>query len=450
MEEDAMVRPLQGAVFALCVAFALGASPSRAQTPGVVSPFMKIRGIDAVISRPAAPGPRSHVAIVIMHDESDSLDNLEAPRLAAAGYVVLSTNARTGPDPEDHDTNWDNVLTDVRTVVRYARTMPGVTKVVLSGHSSGAPLMGAYQNIAENGVKACNGPEKLSKCPDSFGDFPKADGVILLDPIFGVGLNVLASMDPAITDENRPRVLDPALDSASPANGFAKTGAHYSEDFRKRFFAAQAQRNNRVIEAALARAAQIKAGAGKFVDDEPFLVPGATRIPRLWRPDLSMLSHTRAAHTLIRGDGTITTQVVHSVRVPSGTEANTDRLDGGALDTSVHRFLNTFATRALPGYGVTEDSITGVDWASSYSNTPNNVEGVTVPMLVMGMTGHYWIVSAEMAYDHAKSADKTVAFVEGAVHGFTPCTACAKTPGEYGDTVAHVFDFVTQWLDKRF
>ena len=78
------------------------------------------------------------------------------------------------------------------------------------------------------------------------------------------------------------------------------------------------------------------------------------------------------------------------------------------------------------------------------------MEGITAPFLVMGMTGHYWIVSAEMAYDHAKSADKTVAFVEGATHGFTPCTACAKTPGQYGDTVARTFDYVTQWLNARF
>jgi hypothetical protein len=446
-----MSRSAPVALLVLCCgASILSAAPARAQAPAVVPVFQKIRGVDAVISRPAASGPRSHVAIVIMHDNSDSLDNLEAPRLAAAGYTVISTNARTGPDAEDHDTNWDNVLSDVRTVMRYARAMPGVTKVILSGHSSGAPLMAAYDNIAENGVKVCNGPEKISKCPDSFNDFPKADGLILLDPIFGVGTVTLNSIDPAVVDEANPRKLDPALDSFNPANGFAKTGAHYPADFKKRFFAAQAARNNRLIEAALARQAVIKAGKGKFSDDEPFLVPGATRYPKLYRPDLSLLSHTREAHTLIHGDGTLTTEVIRSVRVPSGVDAVSEHLQDGALNTSVNRYLSTFATRTLPGYEVTEDAIHGVDWASSYTNTPYNVQGVTVPLLVMGMTGHYWLVSAEMAYNGAKSADKTVAFVQGAVHGFTPCTACAKTPGEYGDTVAHVFDYVTQWLDKRF
>ncbi|HEY4031489.1 MAG TPA: alpha/beta fold hydrolase [Caulobacteraceae bacterium] len=434
---------------------ALAAAPSDAQapdkTPGVSSAFTRIRGVDAVISRPTTPNAHSGTAIVIMHDESDSLQNLQAPRLAAAGYVVLSTNARTGPDPEDHDTNWDNVLADLRTVVTYAKAMPGIGKVVLMGHSSGAPLMAAYQNIAENGVKAaCQGPEKIVKCPDSLQGSPKADGVVLLDPIFGVGAVFLGSVDPSVTDEANPKKRDPALDSFSPANGFSAKGAHYPADFRKRYFAAEAARNNRLIDAALARLKAIQAGKGQFADDEPFLVAGATRIPRLWRPDLSMLAHTKRAHLLIKGDGTTTTEVIRSVRVPSGTEPSSQLFDGGALPTSVKRFLATFAVRATPAFNVTEDSIEGVDWASGYSNTPNNVEGVTAPILIMGMTGHYWLVSAEMAYDHARSADKEVAFVEGAVHGFTPCDACAKTPGQYGDTVAHTFDYVIAWLNKRF
>jgi hypothetical protein len=434
----------------LLLAFSLcGAAVSQpAKAPGVVSTFIRIKGVDTVVSRPAAPGPHSNVAIVIMHDEADSLDNLEAPRLAAAGYVVLSSNARTGPDPEDHDTNWDNVLADVRTVAIYARALPGITKLVLLGHSSGAPLMAAYQNIAENGVKACQGPEKLIKCPDSLAGGPRADAVVLLDPIFGIGATVLASVDPAIGDD--PRHPDPALDSFNPANGFSPAGASYPDAFRRRYFAAEAARNNRLIAAAQARLKAIEAGQGKFIDDEPFLVTGATRAPRLWRPDLSFLSHTRRAHPLIHPDGTVTTEVIRSVRPVSGAEQPSGRLAGGALNTSVRRYLNTFATRALPDFSVGEDSITGVDWGSSNTNTPNNVEGVSVPMLVMGMTGHYWLVSAEMAYDHAKSSDKTVAFVEGATHGFTPCTACAKTPGQYGDTVARTFDYVTQWLNARF
>lgn len=40
--------------------------------------------------------------------------------------------------------------------------------------------------------------------------------------------------------------------------------------------------------------------------------------------------------------------------------------------------------------------------------------------------------------------------VEGATHGFTPCTACAKTPGGFGDTVGETFGYASDWLHKNY
>ena len=65
-----------------------------------------------------------------------------------------------------------------------------------------------------------------------------------------------------------------------------------------------------------------------------------------------------------------------------------------------------------------------------------------VPALVQANTCHYLIVPDEIVYDHLASKDKTLAFVEGAVHGFTPCRP------EYGDTVKRAFDNVDSWLSK--
>ncbi|HTI67127.1 MAG TPA: hypothetical protein VL460_06230 [Caulobacteraceae bacterium] len=442
-------RALAACAAVLLLSAGLSASaqaPARGATPGAVSAYVRIGQLNTVIWRPAAPGPHAGVVLVGMHDEGNNMDHISGPNLAMRGYTIINANTRTAPDAEDRDTDWDKVLADVGAVVKYARAMPGVTKVLVLGHSSGGPLMAAYQNIAENGLKACNGPEKIFKCPASLAGLPKADGVILLDPIFGVGANVLASVDPAIMNEQAPRLRNPALDSFNPKNGFDVKGAKYSPAFKRAFFAAQAARNNRLIAAAQARWRLIESGQGRFKDDEPFVAAGATRRPRLWPPALDLLSHTKDAWPLIHADGKVTTEVVRSVRPPMGTVLNSDRLDG-ALDTSVMRFLNTFSTRALPGYAVGEDSITGVDWASSYTNTPNNVEGITVPFLVMGMGGHYWLVSTEMAYQHARSADKSVAFVEGATHGIAPCRNCG---GDYGDTVGHTFDYIAKWMDARF
>ena len=56
-----------------------------------------------------------------------------------------------------------------------------------------------------------------------------------------------------------------------------------------------------------------------------------------------------------------------------------------------------------------------------------------------------------MYYDSAThTSNKTLEFVEGASHGFTPCTACATTPGEFGDTVAETFNAVSGWLDHNY
>jgi hypothetical protein len=448
-------RALAGSAAALLLSTGLSASaqapaaaPGGRAADGAVSRYVNIeRRINALVWRPAMPGPKASVVLVTMHDESNNIDNAAGPNLARRGYTVITANTRTAPDPEDHDTDWDKVLADVGAGVFHHRAMPDVTKVVVWGHSSGGPLMAAYQNIAENGVAACQDAKKVLKCPDSLAGLPKADGVILTDPIFGVGANVLASVDPAITD-TRPRVRDPALDVYNPKNGFDAKGGAYSAAFKKAYFAAEARKNNAMIAAAQVRYNEIKAGRGRFTDDEPFLAPGASRRPRLWPMDLHMLAHTKNAWPLLKADGTVSTQVIHSVRPPMATSVSSDRMgNDGSLNTSVKRFLNTFATRALPGYSVDEDSISGVDWASSYSNTPGNVEGITVPFLTMGMTGHYWIVSTEMAYLRVKSADKSIAFVEGATHGIVACKVCG---GDYGDTVGHFYDYVAGWLGPRF
>jgi hypothetical protein len=60
------------------------------------------------------------------------------------------------------------------------------------------------------------------------------------------------------------------------------------------------------------------------------------------------------------------------------------------------------------------------------------------------------MVTDETIYNHAASQDKELAFVEGAVHGFTPCRACERTPGEFGDTVKTLFDHVDAWLAARY
>ena len=90
-----------------------------------------------------------------------------------------------------------------------------------------------------------------------------------------------------------------------------------------------------------------------------------------------------------------------------------------------------------------------MDWTSTYSCPPGNVEQISVPLLVMGMTAGWEYLAAETIYENAKSPDKSLAFVEGATHGFLPCTQCEKTPGQFGDTIKTLYDYVDAWLSRR-
>ena len=333
----------------------------------------------------------------------------------------------------------------------WLRQQPGVRHVVLLGHSGGGTVMSAYQMIAEGGVPACRSAEKIWKCPDTLANLPPADALMLIDSNWGLAEMTLFSIDPAVTDETRGTHLDPALDMYNPANGFRPTGSTYAPRFTTAFLTGEGRRNDALIDRAQAELAAIAAGKGPYDDDAPFVVPGAILLGsnnRLFAQDVALMSHTRQAWPLLHGDGSVTTQIVHSVRVPENTRNQTGSLIHGALKTTVRNYLNSYAIRTTADFGYDADSMHGVDWTSSYASPPGNVQGIAAPLLVLGMTGHWEYLAAETIYDLAKSRDKSLAFVEGATHLYTPCVLCARHPGEYGDTVKTTYDYIDGWLSK--
>jgi pimeloyl-ACP methyl ester carboxylesterase len=395
------------------------------------------------------PGdPRSHIGLVVMHPSADVLDGINATELAKRGYTVLAVNTTFGTD---NNLDFDSLLLQVRNAVKYLRALQGVTKVVLLGHSGGGPTMAAYQNIAQHGVSACRGETKIIECPDSLANLPPADGLVLLDPVLGMGAQTLVTIDPAVVNEEKGRAVNPTLDMYNPANGFTTSGATYSKTFIHRFTYHQKKRMDELIEEALHRLSKIKAGIGDYSDDEPFTVPGGVvTLPQLWSIDISLWSHTHNAHKLVHPDGSITTEMIQTVRLPNSsasgpvTASFTPLFIKGARDTSVRRFLNSWACRATANYGYDEDSVSGIDWHSTYNSTPGNVEGVMVPLLVVGMGAGTLLVSNEVAYEHAASFDKDIVYIEGAIHVTLPIKP------QYGDTKKTTFDYIGGWLDPRF
>ena len=410
-------------------------------------------GVPGVLYEPVVLGPKAATAIFIMHSSADYLAFPGCTELAKRGFRALCANNSTSKSGASNDGVLDQVLLDAKAGVAWLRQAPGVKHVVLLGHSGGGTVMSAYQYIAEGGVKACQSAEKIWKCPDRLAGLPPADGLMLIDSNWGLAEMTLFSIDPAVTDEDSGMRLDPALDMYQPANGFVPTGSTYSATFTRKFLAAEGLRNNALIQRAKTRLAAIAAGQGRYNDDEPFVVPGAVLLGsnnRLFSQDLRLMSRTRAAWPLLHADGSVTEQIVHSVRVPENVASLSGSLIRGALKTTVRSYLSTYAVRVTPDFGYDADSVHGVEWTSSYASPPGNVQGITVPLLTLGMTGHWEYLAAETIYGLAKSKDKTLAFVDGATHLYTTCTKCERRPGEFGDTQKTTYDFIAGWLSKRF
>ena len=413
-------------------------------------------GQPGVLYEPRALGPKAGIGVFAMHDNGDYLGsnpgNPCAP-LATRGYRVLCANSTTAKDGFVSDDDTDKLMLNVKAGVSYLRNLKGIRKVVLFGHSGGGEMMAAYQNIAENGARVCQGPEKLIRCPNSLDGMPVPDGIMLIDAVLGAPVTTLISLDPAVVDEEGGKALNPDLDIYNPKNGFDPKGSTYSDEFKSTFFAKEGERMNALIAKALDRLAKIEAGTGRYTDDEPFIIPGAFGLQnKLNSEDVSLQAHTRNAWPLLHADGSVTTEVIRSVRVPRGASSPTPSLARGTTTTTVRRFLNTFAIRTTPGYGYDASTISGIDWKSSYADEIDSIEGIAKPLLQMGMTGSYEYFWSEIARDHAKSVDKTLAYVEGALHSFAPCTQCALAKGlpadHYGDTIKTLYDYVDKWLSK--
>jgi hypothetical protein len=272
-----------------------------------------------------------------------------------------------------------------------------------------------------------------------------------VDSNYGMAMMSLFSLDPAVRADASGMKVDPRLDLWNPQNGFDPKGARYTPEFTRAFQSGVAQRETRLIADAQGRLAKIQSGQGDFADDETLVIAGASYNGlnnKFFSQDVRFLSHTRKPWPLLHKDGSVTTEIVHTVRVPENMKPTTPSWADGALKTTVRRFLANVAVRVEPDFAFDEDTIRGVDWASAYSIPQSSVRNVKVPLLTLGMTGHWEFLAAEGIYENAASPDKTIAFVEGATHLYTPCKPCEKTPGQFGDTVKTTYDYVDAWLSK--
>ncbi len=161
-------------------------------------------------------------------------------------------------------------------------------------------------------------------------------------------------------------------------------------------------------------------------------------------PSIADLMSTARPEKLLRNDGSTVTRVVKSVSVAEPGMAKTNRaFDTGTKIFTLKSFLSANATRAT-------NANDGIDYCSSNNSTTCAVGAISVPVLIAAMGAYQFIRDDEIIFDRSASKDKDYFVLEGAVHGFTPCTACETTPGQYSNSVKNLFDYVRDWTNKRF
>lgn len=212
------------------------------------------------------------------------------------------------------------------------------------------------------------------------------------------------------------------------------------------------KRNNDIINYAQDRLAAIEAGTTGLTDDEPFYVTDAaygTTNNKFFPQDTKYISHTKHYWPLLHKGGTVTNQIVHSVRVPVNFESTADQYINGALKTTIRRFLSTFAIYASDDFNILPDGFHSINYASSQFAPSESIKGVTVPLLNMGMTGHWEYLNAEKIHMNAGSNDTAIVFVEGATHKLATCKECESYPGQYGNTMVTAYNYPETWLIKK-
>jgi hypothetical protein len=398
--------------------------------------------VKGALYAPDAPQKPPHVGILVMHRASNFMNTLACAELSRRGFLVLCMNPRS--DNNEALVRWETIPLDVKVGVDFLKKQPGITKLILWGFSGGGPTMTFYQNVAENGVSVCQGAKKLVQCGNDLAGLPRADGLILVDAHPGNPVNGIRSINPAVIDENRPDLLNPELDPFNPKNGFNPKGSStYSDEFKKKYFRAQAERMNRLIDKAQAIQRQMKEGKYNYPDDDAFLVVRGDG-GRLMQLDLSIHPGTVKPQKLIKNDGTIVTEIVKSVRVATPNNARQNAtFENGTRFLTLQSFISANAVRAT-------DSMDGIDHCTSNNSPPCHLPAITVPTLVTAMGGHYFIRDNEIHYELSGAKDKDFVVVEGAEHGQTPCVPCESMPGQFANSVKNFYDYVRDWINKRF
>lgn len=417
--------------------FAQAAAAGNESAGAVEKEFVSYRAEDKVPSmgiyyRPA--GKRPKTAFLIAHPRANSMQHFMAARLAAGGYGVLAQAARW----VNNETNaiQEQTLLDVAAGMQHCKQNFGVERFISVGHSGGGGLFAFYQVQATTAPPGRFSSTPAGDPPDlNKFNLPPLTAYVSMAAHKGEGPNVLQWLDPSMVDEDDPLTTEWTLDMYDARNGYKKPpeSSKYSPEFVARYRAAQYERAKRldakafgIIERQKRARAQMKSPEFAGLDAQQQMA-----IRRAAEVDEYMIIYRTAADPIM-------------------ADLSLEPSD---------RKVGIFAYRDPELANYVEGGISRVMTARGYLSTRSglstrmlldeNLAKITIPTLVIGATADNSVPglkTIQTSYDAAAAKDKTIAWVKGADHGFTPVEPIAGGK----DTQAEVARIVLDWTRSRF
>lgn len=407
--------------------------------------------IDGLLRR--AQSGAGKTVVIQTHPRRTSFDNATAwpmAELPQAGIDTFAFNNRFTNSEAGIDTTtiWELMILDVAAAVNLMRSR-GYENVILYGWSAGGTLVTIYQRTATEGratveEMASRSLTDFSLPKESCSDIGVADGVILQSSTQGTARSFLQRLDGSIVDE-RLGTRDPLLDMFEERNGYDPQSGHgeYAEEFLAQYYEAQRVRMERLVSSAQDGLAEIKRGHTEFADDTFMVIPAVRACPAL--VDRRLASSTDAEWRVVPDNAFRTVSSTRSV-VEKSAILNRRCVKG----TAVHTLTSFLSYRAVPSYDAGASTLGRLFVNGSELLTNNctsyGVAGFDTPLLITHGTADdsVYVTVAEDTLHHARSEDRELIFVQGAMHDMSPAA------GAHADTRQAHLDCVTEWIASRY
>jgi hypothetical protein len=378
-------------------------------------------------------GRRARTAVYLMHPRAEFSRHYVVPGLVEAGFAVFCHNSRYLNN--DTDMVHERLLFDIAAGMRGLKER-GFERIVLLGNSGGGSLLAFYQSQAERApvgrLTATPGGEAIDLAGETM---PPADLYIATAAHLGEGRFMLNVLDPAVVDESRPELSDPAWDMYSEGNGYRPFPgpSSYDRAWLAEYRLRQRARNQRLDTLAREYLSEQEQNRRRMREPEfaglaSEAREATVRRARLWR--YMVIYRTLANPAYL--DPTI--------------EPNNRRM--GSIFAPADPIVGNYGPGGLARTMTPRAWLSTWSGLSSQADLPDTIGHVTVPTLIVYADGDSDIYPSEQqeTFEKSGAADKQLVNLEFADHYLNPVG-----PGgaALADPRERLIEMIVPWMEAR-